>query len=227
MQKTGAPVVGPPSQAKPQGGKKGYSAVGDQWGLLGLPARTEADADVAFPSVGYDFSKLSLNLVSQEFLHPTFSSPWLDAAPRVQPDFRIPSCYFVNPPHLRFSMFQRFQLETLFFVFYSMPRDVLQLAAAQELYNRDWRFHKELRLWFTRPPGVEPSIKTTTYEKGTYLVFNPEKWSKEQKNDFVLVYDSLEEKTQVDTQTSQPGGQPQGPPPQRPPGGGNTAPEKS
>jgi hypothetical protein len=106
-------------------------------------------------------------------------------------------------------MFQRFHLETLFYIFYSMPADVLQLAAAQELYNRDWRFHKEKKLWFTRAPGVEPTIKTATYEKGAYLVFDPEKWTKERKDDFILVYDQLEEKTSVQTgdQGGQQGGQ--------------------
>jgi hypothetical protein len=29
-----------------------------------------------------------------------------------------------------------------------MPRDILQILAAQELVNRGWRFHDELRLWF-------------------------------------------------------------------------------
>jgi CCR4-NOT transcription complex subunit 2 len=38
-------------------------------------------------------------------------------------------------------------METLFYLFYSMPKDLLQACAAQELYRRDWRYHGELRLW--------------------------------------------------------------------------------
>ena len=41
-------------------------------------------------------------------------------------------------------------LETLFYIFYNMPRDTLQAYAATELYNRDWRYHKDLKLWFTK-----------------------------------------------------------------------------
>ena len=41
----------------------------------------------------------------------------------------------------------KFALETLFYLFYSMPRDILQACAAQELYRREWRYHGELRLW--------------------------------------------------------------------------------
>eukprot|EP01060_Flectonema_neradi_P004169 TRINITY_DN12734_c0_g2_i2.p1 TRINITY_DN12734_c0_g2~~TRINITY_DN12734_c0_g2_i2.p1 ORF type:complete len:127 (+),score=27.20 TRINITY_DN12734_c0_g2_i2:409-789(+) len=99
-------------------------------------------------------------------------------------------------------MFQRFHLETLFYIFYSMPRDVLQLAAAQELYNREWRFHKTHKLWFMRE--AQPSVKQATYERGNYYVFEPQKWKKERRDDFVLVYDQLEEKTAMAGETKQP-----------------------
>jgi CCR4-NOT transcription complex subunit 2 len=61
------------------------------------------------------------------------------------------------PPSLKHSHLQKFQLETLFHVFYSMPRDLLQAYAAAELYSRDWRYHMELKLWFRRAtPQVAP-----------------------------------------------------------------------
>ena len=53
-----------------------------------------------------------------------------------------------SPPSRRAT--SPFQLETLFYIFYNMPRDTLQAYAATELYNRDWRYHKDLKLWFTR-----------------------------------------------------------------------------
>ena len=31
-----------------------------------------------------------------------------------------------------------------------MPKDILQAYAAQELYNREWRYHTDLKLWFKR-----------------------------------------------------------------------------
>jgi hypothetical protein len=38
----------------------------------------------------------------------------------------------------------RYKDDILFFMFYTNVGDVLQLAAAAELYNRDWRYHKVL-----------------------------------------------------------------------------------
>ena len=37
---------------------------------------------------------------------------------------------------------EKLRVETLFYIFYSMPRDAMQAAAAVELYNRKWRYHK-------------------------------------------------------------------------------------
>ena len=33
--------------------------------------------------------------------------------------------------------------DLLFYFFYNCPGDAIQLAAAVELYNRDWRYHME------------------------------------------------------------------------------------
>ena len=49
----------------------------------------------------------------------------------------------------------KFLMETLFYVFYSMPKDLLQACAAQELYRRDWRYHSELRLWMKMRSQLE------------------------------------------------------------------------
>tara|TARA_B100000780_G_C20989627_1_gene395727 strand:- start:319 stop:543 length:225 start_codon:yes stop_codon:yes gene_type:complete len=54
------------------------------------------------------------------------------------------------PPALKASHLKKFHARSLFFMFYSMPRDILQAYAAKELHTRGWRFHKELRLWFSR-----------------------------------------------------------------------------
>ena len=190
----GAPAS-PPTAAS--GAKKGYSAVGDAYGMLGLHSilqANETDPHMLMLTRGFDLNTLGLPLAQSEPLHPTFSSPWSDAAVKVQPDFKIPQCYFVTPPHLKFAMFQKFQLETLFYVFYSMPRDVLQLAAAQELHNRDWWFHKEIGQWMQRVQGTDPSVKHAQFERGSYVFWNPDKWQKERRDDFLLVYDQLEDR---------------------------------
>ena len=43
-------------------------------------------------------------------------------------------------------------------------------------YNRDWRYHKEERVWITRAPGMPPSEKTAVYERGTYYFFDVSSW---------------------------------------------------
>lgn len=71
----------------------------------------------------------------------------------------------------------QFTDETLFFIFYSCAQDVMQQAAAAVLYARDWRYHKELKVWITRNPG-QPTQKTGTSERGTYVVFDVASWKK-------------------------------------------------
>jgi len=72
-----------------------------------------------------------------------------------------------------------------------MPKDTLQIAASQELFKREWRFHKEHRLWFFRVPGTEVT-KMTTHERGSYIYFDVNTWEKVRKDNLVLAYDQLE-----------------------------------
>ncbi|CAG8761015.1 14757_t:CDS:2, partial [Acaulospora morrowiae] len=109
------------------------------------------------------------------------------------PEYHLPSCYNVQPPPPAQSKIGSFADETLFYIFYSMPRDILQEAAAQELYNRNWRYHKELRVWLTKEQGTEPFAKTQTFERGNYILFDPASWEKVKKEIF-LMYESLEER---------------------------------
>jgi CCR4-NOT transcription complex subunit 2 len=176
-----------------------YSPAGDSFGLLGLqPVVTQQSdtpdaANMLQLTRGFDLSQLSLQVVQAEPLFPSMHSLWMDAPFAVQPEFKLPQCYTVSSPKLSFQIFQKFQVETLFYVYYSMPRDVLQVAAAQELHNRDWRYHKKLHLWLTRIPNKVSFVKTVTYEKGTFKFFNPESWSFEDKEDFHLDFEDLEE----------------------------------
>ena len=40
-------------------------------------------------------------------------------------------------------------------------------------YNRGWFYHKEHRFWFIRVSNMEPLVKTSSYERGSYLCFDP------------------------------------------------------
>jgi len=79
-------------------------------------------------------------------------------------------------------------------MFYSSPRDALQEVAAQELWNRNWRYHKDLRIWITKESGSAPSSKIPGGEAGTYTWWDPESWCKERK-EMNVRYADLEEKT--------------------------------
>ncbi len=69
----------------------------------------------------------------------------------------------MQPPALKDSHLAKFHLETLLYIFYAMPRDVLQLYAAQELYARKWRYHRELKLWFVNLPDAATGVPQTVY----------------------------------------------------------------
>lgn len=145
-------------------------------------------------------------------VHPTFITPWTDssAAHAVEPDFHLPAIYnvaTVPPGPLKVRTFSD---DTLFYMFYSYPRDALQELAAQELYAppplpsipqltlcsyaRSWRFHKEQRVWLTKDGSAQASSKVPGGETGAWVVFDPEAWARERKEATVLWAD-LEEKT--------------------------------
>ncbi|KAF0748688.1 hypothetical protein AaE_007279 [Aphanomyces astaci] len=96
-------------------------------------------------------------------LHQTFASPWADGPSTKEPQFNLPACYYNQPPVLKTTHLSKFQLETLFFVFYAMPKDVVQAYAAQELYIREWRYHVELKLWFKRQPNEGSGVAQFIY----------------------------------------------------------------
>ena len=67
-------------------------------------------------------------------------------------------------------MFAKFQQETLFYIFYSMPGKEAQLFAADELVQRGWGFHKELKAWLMRVANTEPSNQNEQGERGSFWV---------------------------------------------------------
>ena len=67
------------------------------------------------------------------------------------------------------------------------------VLAAAELYNRDWRYHKEEKIWITRAPGIAAVEKGSNFERGTYYFFDPISWRKVAK-EFYLEYEKLEDR---------------------------------
>lgn len=168
--------------------------VPDRFGLLGLLSVIRmTDPDLNTLALGTDLTTLGLNLNSPDCLYASFTSPFADGPSRKEPEYHLPLCYYMQPPmQPAESKVQLFSDETLIYAFYALPRDLLQVTAAVELYNRDWRFHKALQLWFIRVDS-EPVAKTTGYERGTYIFFDVTNWKKVKKENFLLYYDQIAE----------------------------------
>lgn len=170
------------------------SQAADQYGMFGLLKVIKMiNPALSSLSLGLDLTSLGLNLNSPEDLHKSFASPWSDEPVKGEPKYTIPDCYNAQQLGvLKQSWFSKFRPETLFYIFYSMPKEEAQLCAAIELHARGWFYHRELRLWFTRVSNVEPLVKTANYERGCYFCFDPNAWEVVRKDNVVLQYEMIE-----------------------------------
>uniref|UniRef100_A0A804Q1N1 NOT2/NOT3/NOT5 C-terminal domain-containing protein n=1 Tax=Zea mays TaxID=4577 RepID=A0A804Q1N1_MAIZE len=187
-----------PQQYKDQSQKsvQGTQAVPDPYSLLGLLSliRMKEPGPTTL-ALGIDLTSLGLNLNSQDNLYKTFGSPWSSEPAVGEPDYQIPACFSAEPPPaLQPFHFQKFHPLTLFYIFYSMPKDAAQLYAANELYNKGWFYHKDYRVWLTRAPNSAPLVKTPLHERGSYICFDPSIWDTVHKDNFVLHYEAVEKR---------------------------------
>eukprot|EP00842_Homolaphlyctis_polyrhiza_P004240 jgi/Hompol1/4817/HPOL_003924-RA len=175
-------------------------APSERFGLNGLlDVIRMTSEDVSMLALGCDLTSLGLNLNSPDPIYSTFMTPFSsDPAHLAEPQFTLPSCYLAknlsSAPSAIMSKLTILSDETLFYIFYTFTCDVLQEASAQELYNRLWRYHKELRLWLCKDiTNGEPFAKGNGYERGIYIFFDPSTWSKVKK-EWTLFYHHLEER---------------------------------
>jgi len=151
----------------------------DRFGLIGLLSVIRmTDPDLNTLALGTDLTTLGLNLNSTDVLYATFAYPCSEVPTRREPDYVLPYCYYMQPPALKTSHLAKFQLETLFYIFYNMPKDTLQVYAAKELYNRGWMYHKELKLWFTRPPIDKSKADGEKEASQGYVYFDVNSWER-------------------------------------------------
>ena len=52
--------------------------------------------------------------------------------------------------YLKKEFFENFQENTLFYIFYYLTRDTLQLFAGEQLYKRGWLYHPKYKIWFKK-----------------------------------------------------------------------------
>ncbi|KAG1544569.1 hypothetical protein G6F49_011049 [Rhizopus delemar] len=182
--------------------------VTDPYGLLGLLGVIRmTDPDRSMLALGSDLTTLGLDLNTADSIYSTFISPWSDTQTlpglNIEPGYSLPACYrqvrATPPAHQRMRTFSD---EILFYIFYCMPKDIAQEAAAQELYARHWRYHKELGLWLTketdengRPVQSFRRTSSNGLDRGVFVFFDPTSWQKV-KREWTLSWDALEERNQ-------------------------------
>ncbi|KTW25851.1 hypothetical protein T552_03124 [Pneumocystis carinii B80] len=108
--------------------------------------------------------------------------------------YPVPPYYPQVPPAIFDSpeLFEKIDIDALFFVFYYQQGTYQQYLAAKELKKQAWRFHKKYLTWFQR--HEEPKIITDEYESGTYRYFDFEgAWVQRKKPDFKFQYVYLED----------------------------------
>ncbi|KAL8162260.1 hypothetical protein V2J09_013749 [Rumex salicifolius] len=174
-------------------------AAPDPYGLLGLLSVIRmSDPDLTSLALGIDLTTLGLNLNSSDNLYKTFGSPWSEEPAKGEPEFVVPQCFYSKPPPpLHQGFFPKFRTESLFYIFYSMPKDEAQLYAADELMKRGWLYHREMRMWLTKVGNTDVLATHPTYERGSFICFDPNTWETVVKENFVLQYDAIEKKPQL------------------------------
>ncbi|KAL7546778.1 hypothetical protein ACHAWF_010109 [Thalassiosira exigua] len=154
-------------------------AIGGDYGLLGLLSVIRmTDADRNRLALGSDLTVLGLNLNSPDNLYSTFGGPFSDKPASKEPHYQLPMCYYMQPPALKTGHLSKFQLETLFYIFYALPKDVLQAYAAQELYTREWRYHTEFKLWFKRATPSDNNSSSSGAGNGQFIYFDINTWER-------------------------------------------------
>lgn len=125
----------------------------DKFGLFGLIDLVRmTNEDLSTLSLGTDLSALGLNLNGSEHIYQSFMSPFSDQPMAgAEPEFTLSPVYSLSQVTPKMASYSD---ETLFYIFYAFPRDAMQEAAAQELYGRSWRYHKELKLWLSKDPTM-------------------------------------------------------------------------
>ena len=109
-----------------------------------------------------------------------------NAKPVIPPDFKLPAAYTVtNVPALHTKV-TSFSAETLLAIFYQFPRDIMQEIAANELYNRDWRWHTKLQQWMMKDPDLPAPVRLSPkVERGWYLFFDVTNWRRERVSESI------------------------------------------
>lgn len=141
--------------------------VSELYGMNGLAsALRTADKDLPAFALGIDMSTAGVHLsqprASAHLMQGLLACPWQREPAYLESQWSVPSSYKLAQPALKTGHLAKFDSSTLLYIFYSMPRDVLQAYAAQELYARQWRYHRDLKTWFKQADVGSTANKSTS-----------------------------------------------------------------
>ncbi|KAI0159711.1 hypothetical protein GGR57DRAFT_458424 [Xylariaceae sp. FL1272] len=167
----------------------------DKYGIKGLRTLMNNYPDFNAAIIGIDPSTFNLDLASpsSQKISTQIWSLYDDAPPRPAiPTFRLPECYKVTNVQPLRNKISNFNEETLMWIFYSCPGDEQQHMAAEQLFQRQWRWHKKLKLWLTKDEQMQPRPLSQNHEEGYYIVWSTTEWRKERRQ-LTLHYADLEQ----------------------------------
>ncbi|KAK5093904.1 transcriptional regulator [Exophiala xenobiotica] len=171
----------------------------DKWGIAGWHALHDGPAaeSKALSRQG-DMSSFEHYAASGQPLLRSYAGPFAPPnafAPRpLDTDYTIPDCYIVHnvaPIQQRISGFTE---DTLFYIFYTSPKDIIQEEVATELMSRKWRFHMGEKMWLTRDDTTNNPVilEKDVCEQGYYIWWDFRNWKRIRKM-YILRYEDLDD----------------------------------
>ena len=175
----------------------------DKYGMKGYLALAEGtNATTRSLYRGQDLAALGLNMNADSPLLSTYTGPF--ASPNTHPprpldnEYHTPECYTVKKVAPLNQRVNSFSDETLFYMFYSMPRDYMQVLVAQELMERKWRYHIHEQMWMMRDDSVGGYAVSDdkSAEQGYYIWWDKNVWKKVRRA-YTLRYADLDDMPNV------------------------------
>ena len=127
----------------------------------------------------------------EKLMYPAFHHLWssnnipADASQLLGPTFATDISAKSEGLPFRVDQLAKLHFETLLYIFYSYPQDVVQMAVAAELYRREWTYDVPNNRWFLATLQCSGAMKSTEstdeLEGERSRVFDPDTWTCEIK----------------------------------------------
>ncbi|OMJ71130.1 hypothetical protein SteCoe_30741 [Stentor coeruleus] len=133
-------------------------------GILNLQKTLDKDKDLL--AKGKDLSSMEIGKKNQECFSSFINHALTDndiEDPEL-PEYNLPISYYIAKPILRFKMIKSYHIETLFYVFYNIPGEIVQSYVADELYRRDWVYEPVKQQWFINIGGEWKTFDVSRFE---------------------------------------------------------------